>query len=207
MTSILAGLRAKCRYTGWWRTGTYLFFTVLLGRIGFQLNCAYLRQMDSRSTHAMPAGFSASLARKLDDLGEQDIAVLLTYGGAKLKEQFHSAFAAGKVCIVLRSVAEELAAVCWAENVDAFAPCTSNPCVLVSRCFTLPRFRGLRLYPAALKVMDHLLPDEMLRLTQIVIECSAFNYPSRSGILKAGFRFCGMAMEFGRMRSTWQRNS
>ena len=202
MTSILSGLRAKCQHLGWRRTVAYLVFTVLLGRIGFQVNYAFLRQTESHAD--MPAGFSARLARSMNDLGEQDIAALLAYGGVKLEEHFRTAFAAGKVCIVVRSAAEELAAVCWAEKVDAFPPCTPNPCVLVSRCFTLPQFRGLKLYPAALQAIDHLLPDEMRRLTEIVIECSAFNYASRSGILKAGFRFGGMAMEFGRMRFAWK---
>lgn len=170
------------------------------------MNYAFLRHMEDRDDmHDIPAGFSAGLARSMNDLGEQDIAALLTYGGVKLEEHFRTAFAAGKVCIVMRSAAEELAAVCWAEKVNAFPPCTSQPCVLISRCFTLPQFRGLNLYPAALQAIDNLLPDEMRRLAEIVIECSAFNYASRSGILKAGFRLGGKAMEFGRMRYAWKK--
>ena len=207
MTTVLSRLRAKSRSMGLWRTAGYLFFTVFLEQIGLHWNYAFLRRMDCRSTTVIPAGFSANLVRQMDDLGEQDLAALRTYGGVKLTEHFRTAFAAGKVCIVLHSVADELATVCWVEKVDAFAPCTTIPCALVSRCFTLPQFRGLGLYPAVLQAVDHLLPDEMLRSTEIVIECSAFNYASRSGILKAGFRIGGIAIEIGRKRIAWQKNS
>ena len=207
MTSALSRLRTKFQSMGFWRTAAHLFFTVLLERIGFRMNFVFLRPVECRVTKVMPAGFSARLARQMDDLGEQDFAALLTYGGVKLSELFRTAFAAGKVCIVLHSTAGELAAVCWAEKVHPFAPCTTTPCILVSRCFTLPQFRGRGLYPAALQAVDHLLPDEMLRLTEIVIECSVFNYASRSGILKAGFQIGGMAIEIGRMRIAWPKNS
>ncbi len=207
MTSVLSGLRTKFHAMGLRRTAAYLLFTVILERMGFHLNHAFLRRMDCGGTKAMPAGFRAKLARQMDDLGEQDLAALRTYGGVTLNEHFRTAFAAGRVCLVLHSVADELAAVCWAEKMDTFSPCTTTPCVLVSRCFTLPQFRGLGLYSAALQAVDQFLPDEMRRFTEIAIECSVFNYASRSGILKAGFQICGMAIEVGRMRVAWKKNS
>lgn len=191
---------------GIWRTANYLFFTVLLERLGFHVNYVFLRQIDRRNATVMPSGFSACCARRMNELNEHDFAALLEYGGAALSQQFRTSFAAGRLCIVVHSTAGELATVCWVEKVDSFAPCTMNPCLFVSRCFTVPQFRGLGLYPAALQAVDHLIPDELSCLTEIVIECSMFNYASKTGILKAGFLIRGRAIEIGRRRITWHKS-
>lgn len=202
---IVSRLRSKFISMGIWRTAGYVIFTVVLERVGFHLNYVFQRQMNCSGLPDFPAGFSARVARQMIDLSEQDRIGLIRYGGTSLMQGFHKAFALGRVCIIMHSPADELAAVCWAEKVDAFAPCTDAPCVLIARCFTLPQFRGMGLYPSVLSAVDHLIPDEMSCLGITVIECSAFNYPSRNGILKAGFHVCGMAVEIGRRRIAWRK--
>ena len=117
-----------------------------------------------------------------------------------------NAFNVGKVCIIVHSPAGELATVCWAERVNTNTPCTSDPCVLIARCFALLQFSGMRLYPCALKAVDHLIPLDMSRLGTSVIECSIFNYASRKGILESGLQLSGTALEIGCRRITWQTN-
>ena len=153
----------------------------------------------------LPAGFRVKLAKHPHDVSESDIATLSNYGGELFGQQFCRAFDAGKICVLLHSNDGRLAAVCWAEKALAFPPCTPNPCMILSRCFTLPQFRGRGLYPAAITALDHLLPEEMRDITELGIECSMFNHSSHRGIEKAGFRIGGTAIEFGRRRLTWKK--
>jgi hypothetical protein len=140
----------------------------------------------------------------MSELSESDAAALTAYGGEAMLPYFRQAFEIGRVCIVVRSDAGRLAVVCWAERVASFKPWTEEAGIFVSRCFTLPEFRGLGLYPAALRGMDRLLPNDLAALGNMFIECSVFNDASRSGILKAGFRRSGITAQLARRRVGWR---
>ncbi|MGH9615772.1 MAG: hypothetical protein ACRD28_03445, partial [Acidobacteriaceae bacterium] len=202
---VASRLQDKFITLGIWRTAWHVIFIVFLERIGFHLNYAFQRQMKNSGLPAFTTGFSAHLARQMEDLTELDRSSIMRYGGASLLRRARKSFAAGKVCIIIRSPTGELSTMCWAEKVNAFAPCTTAPCVLVAKCFTLPKFRGLGLYESVLKAVGHLVPNDMSCLGNTVIECSVFNYASRSGISKAGFQICGMAVEIGPWRITWPK--
>jgi GNAT superfamily N-acetyltransferase len=135
------------------------------------------------------------------------MAALAKYGGSHLATEFRRAFAVNRICVAIYSDTGALAAVCWAERASSFAPWMTAPCILIARCFTLPEYRGRGLYPAALKAADRLIPQTMQRLDWLLIECSMFNYSSKSGILKAGFRPCGMAIDIGKKRIGWKKDS
>lgn len=204
---MLHRLNSRIQRTGIWKTTGYVLFTVLLGRVGFHWNHVFQRRIDCGRPPAMPAGFAAGSVRQMCELTERDRAALLKYGGEKLATQFGSAFLAGKVCIAVHSPDGDLAAVCWAGKMTAFEPWTAVPCVVVDRCFTLPRFRGLGLFPAALSTVDQAIPEDMRNFENIFIECSVCNHSSKKAILKAGFRIVGSAIEVGRKRIGWLKKS
>jgi hypothetical protein len=205
MTRVFTRLRSIAQSMGLCRALVYVVFTVILERIGFHLNYVFERKLHHGGSPMAPTGFTVKPAREISDLSAQDLQALQQYGGDGLIEGFLKAFEAKKFCVVLRSATDKLATVCWVERVDSFAPCSASPCILVARCFTLQQFRGMGLYPAALKTIDALLPNEMRQLEKLVIECSTFNFASRSGIMKAGFQISGKAMEVGRKRITWRK--
>ena len=206
MKQVRHRLIAKIRSMGLRRTLGYVLFTVLLERLGLHVNVVFLRAMNGAPSEPDPAGFHVDVVQHEEGISEQDAVALREYGGGLLMDSFHRAFAAGKRCVILRSGNSGIATICWIEKVSGFPPASDAPCVLVSRCFTLPQYRGMGLYPALLRMIDGVLPAEMRGLRHAVIECSFFNYASRRGIVKAGFKQCGIAVEISRKRLVWRRD-
>ena len=202
MLSRSTKLKAMFHRMGFWNTVGYVVFTVVLERVGVHVN--YIFRMRVSGDPVSFPGFDIEHVCRAEEMGDQDWIALREYGLSKLVEEFKRAFASGKTCMVLRRVDGRLACVCWMQKMATFAP-GDEPCILVSRCFTLPEFRGKGLYPAALQSAGSGMTGEPSGPEHVMIECSKFNYASRRGIMKAGFQLCGVSIELGRWKKVWAR--
>lgn len=85
-----------------------------------------------------------------------------------------------------------------------FFPLTRD-CAVISHCVTFRPYRGLGLYPASLVQIVSTLAKR--GINRFYIDCSDWNTPSVSGILRAGFQLIGRGIVSRKGRLIWRQQS
>lgn len=194
----------RVRRVGMMKTMVHVLITVFLERLGVHFEVVFTRALDAGNEVKAPDGFSIALLSEPAQLTTIDRAALRGYGGELLLHEFESSLSAGRACIVIRASETGIASACWLERRDKYPPFATSPAILISRCFTMPVFRGRGLYTHALKSVDALLGPNMTDASRAFIKCSVGNSSSRAGIEKAGFKLAGCAVEIGSSRKMWK---
>jgi len=115
-------------------------------------------------------------------LGEQDQKALLDCSGSKVKRLFRR----GYLCAIGR-IDNKLGCICWIKPVRHYFLSRKRADFLFSTCFTPSHMRGRGLFPETLGFACNFLKKENKQDLKVIIESTVFNYPSLSGIQKAGF--------------------
>jgi hypothetical protein len=189
--------RVRLNRCGLRDTLTYLVLTVLLEKLGVRVNREF-EFVKTATVTALPSldGFTVTIVREVTELPDRDLRILREYGGTQFEEKIETYFDENKRCVVVRSDQGELASVCWYCQQVSAPSAHGTRCGYIDRCFTRPEFRGLGLYPFALRFIC--ISDEAqlgFEVDRIRIECSWFNHSSAIGIVKAGFVPTGNTLE------------
>lgn len=189
----LKKLKTLRRELGFWNAGKYLFFTVLLEKVGISL--LHVFSADGSARDGVSSTMDCDLYTSLGSLSDEDLATLREYGGDRLILQFEQSFRGGCRCAILRDN-ERPACICWLRYANATLLGVPQRCVIIEKCFTLPGYRGKGLYPNLLRII---VSDYVRIGFPCFIECIVGNKPSERGIRKAGFHHAGYIFEvFGR---------
>jgi len=185
---------------------SYILVTVLLERLGIHIDRVF------EATEADAAGFPAKVlsvatAKDMASLTAADIEALKSYGGPRLLQRFEAAFARQETCAVGRLADGKLAGVAWLTTARDYAPAKRAECALVERCFTLPKYRGLGVFPALLAYAVSWNRKQHQERGAVYVECSVSNASSARGILKAGFKPTGVFITVWRWKHFWPRRS
>ncbi len=184
------------------RTLAYYLLTVGSEKLGIKILSAF-EYPKATCPGSCSSGVAFAAIASLGSFTPRDLEQIRGYGGEPLLADFKAAFGRGELCVVARSADSGLSCVCWiAETMNYFLN-VGYKSFLVQRCFTLPEYRGQGLYPRTLEFACSWLCDANADDCRIFIECSKFNYASRSGILKAGFVAAGTILLAFRRNWNW----
>lgn len=184
-TSAVQRFAVRVRRSGLRRTLTYLLFVVIGEKFGLKIQRQFEFDRDATGPAVeLPEQFTFRVLKTVDDLTDEDREFLQSYGewSAFLDRLSH-----GRRCLVIHSTEGQLACACWFGSLDEPNE-ESSSAGIIDHCFTRYEFRGLGLYPSAIR---HIAISSDVNIgmqsRRLVIECSRFNHSSYQGIIKAGF--------------------
>jgi hypothetical protein len=144
-----------------------------------------------------------SMLESMADWTPRDLDLLDKYQSMSLQSLYGEYFAAGDKCAVARWEGTELACVCWSHPTKDYPLAPGINSFLIRNCFTLPHYRGHGLYPKTLAFACSSLRLSECQPVRIFVNCSAFNYASKKGILKAGFEPAGRIIRAFKQSWSW----
>jgi hypothetical protein len=184
------GQRERVAEWGLSRTLSYYVFGVAAHKVGVKIWDDFEYPL-----HAIPLTGSrdatSSVLESMADWTSRDLELLQEHQSISLLPLYPGFFARGDRCVVARWKGSELACVCWAHPTSEYVLAPGVPGFLIQYCFTLPEHRGKGLYPQTLASACSYLRDHCGWPVRIFVDCSTFNYASKRGILKAGFKPIG----------------
>lgn len=206
--SALLRFRTRLRRLGMWKTFSYLLVVVLGEKCGLRISCRFeFGRTAGRASGLLREGFEAAVASRPEDLTPRDRDFLRSYGE---ESTFLARLEARQRCMIVRTVQGELASVCWFRLCDggdmplrmahvAVEPSNGMRPGIIERCFTRHEYRGLGLYPWALRhIATSRDPDINMHSRPVFVDCSPFNHSSEAGITRAGFNPVCMTLSLGR---------
>jgi hypothetical protein len=180
----------------------YYLFGVAADKVGIRFWDAF--EYPQHAT-AIPASSVAtfSMLESMSGWTPRDLDLLNEYESISLLTLYEGYFADGDKCAVARWEGTELACVCWIHPTTDYPLAPGIKVVLIKNCFTLPQHRGQGLYPTTLAFACSSLRLSERPAVRIFVDCSAFNFASQRGILKAGFKPAGRILRAFKQSWSW----
>ena len=191
----------RFRSAGFLPTIKYLFFTVLLERLGIHFDVIFVYE-SSPFGQSQPGNYHCKVIGSLDGLAPSVREALVDYGGNEMIEDVAKSFAEKQLC-VLGFIDGRFGGLGWFEpqGHDLFV---DQEVYLMWRAFVLPDMRGQKLLPLTMIEACSFIRRDLRSNRPIVVECSLFNKSSRRGIENAGFELIAKEVEIGRWKTFYQ---
>jgi hypothetical protein len=196
---------SQCERISRWgllRTFSYYLFGVAADKVGIRLWDAYEYPQHAATIPKLSVATFAML-NSMADWTPRDLELLNEYQGISLLPLYEGFFADGDKCAVARWENTELACVCWSHPTKEYPLAPGTKVFLIKNCFTLPQYRGQGLYPTTLNFACSTLRLSERPPVRIFVDCSAFNFASQKGILKAGFKPAGRIVRAFKQSWSW----
>lgn len=193
MNNFLAKVKNIYAVLGYRRASLYLL-SIIPEKIGIGIVEVFLHKNSSHMAGIL-ADRSFTVIDSFAKLGEQDQLALLDCSGSKVKRLFRR----GYLCAMGR-IDNKLGCICWIKPVRHYFLSRKRADFLFSTCFTSSDMRGRGLFPETLGFACNFLKKENKQDLKVIIESTVFNYPSLSGIQKAGFLKDKVAIMFFGLR-------
>lgn len=175
-------IRNRVENQGFFSALNYFFFTVLLEKLGLEIILRFSRKLTGIET--LPEYIS--LFHSEDEMPENILNGLVEACGERFTRTLNKKFS-NRGVLAVGIVNNQAASIAWLGRFES-SKCQSQSW-LINGCLTMPKYRGLGLYPKSIEALCHKaytmrqspLPVEVL------IESSFSNEASIKGIIKSGF--------------------
>jgi hypothetical protein len=198
MDQFWSNQRQRINHWGWFRTLNYYLFGVAADKVGVKILSVY--EYSARTALTSPLQPTFAIIESMGGWTNSDLKHLHACFDASRLQVFSEYFERGDKCAVARWAGSELACICWFETTGCYPLAVGENSAVIHSCFTLPGSRGRGVFPQTLCFTCNFLTNQP-GISRIFIDCSAVNYASQRGIIKAGFTSLGIMVTA--CRQTW----
>jgi len=178
---------------GFFSTLNYFIFTVALEKLGFEI----IKQFVSiKPTKSIQQTHNIDIYSDIVDIPRSLINDLINECGQRFTSTVKLKLENGDK-IAIGCVNERAASIAWLKQLEyELEGLSMYQAWLIHGCLTLPKYRGLGLYPKSItKLQEFVFESEYLK-NAVLIESSIANNASLRGIIQCGFNKFGYIVNF-----------
>ena len=192
MNNSLKKILIRINHHGILSTISYLLVTVILNKIGVEINAVY-RAPKTLGAETKPSNFS--FFQDFNKISEDDkILIEIEYGIAyikKLKRKLNH-----KEVFVIGYIDNKIASTFWIKYVENEKKLPFQTYYLLCGDYTQPEYRGQGLQRKSIDFRKHMIFQHLCSTLPIIIESSVTNHASLSNIEKCNFNKVGVYISY-----------
>lgn len=184
----------RIKYQGFFSTVNYFLFTVGIEKLGIELIIKYIFS-GNVSDHELDEDMK--IYEQKSDIPPLFLEELTQACGERFSQSVESKLSRGEKLAIGVSDGHA-ASISWMKKLNENCVDSNETYWLINGCYTLPTYRGLKLYPRSIKKLTKFALESLQtkQKTNVIIESSIANKASIRGITQCGFQKLGYSINY-----------